>query len=783
MMSDRIMAWVVYNPWAFAFFSIFLVLFATAGLFNYQSSNDPRQFFAADDPEFLRFTLLEKQFTSSEVVYFIVAPKDGNVFTQQHLAVTEALTREAWSLPKTLRVDSLTNFQFNQVAGDDLTVRNLVENADALSPAEVARIRDIALHETALLNNLISSRGHVAGVSVTVNMDNGAADAPAITRAAMALRDHYRSLYPDIDFMLSGSVVFSDAISQATDDAIFFTGSLVFGAAVLGLLFVFRSIKATFVTLLVIAFSISGAMGLAAWCGIVFSPTASMAPAIILTLAVADCVHLLLYYANACSKGQNREDAMFETMRLNSKPVFLTSITTAVGFLFMNTSESPPFRDLGNIVFFGVTLAWMLAVLFLPAATLLLPGRISAKEESIRSYVLMEKFGNHIVKHYKRFLVLSSIALVLSMSFMVKNEFNDTWFEYFDERYEVRRANDFMMKEITGMYRVEFAVPGAGENAIMDPAYLRKIDAFAQWAKQQPGVIWVASFADIIKRLNRDMHGGDAAYYTIPDDRELIAQYVLMFEMSLPFGLGLDNQIDMHRSTTRVRTVMSNTTSNGIIQFEQNAGHYIEQQFPPAMRTRGTGLDLLFGDIARQNVNSMVSGTLYTLLSVAAILLFGLGSRRYAVLSILPNLLPAAASFGLWGLLVGKVGLAVSVVACMTFGIVVDNTIHFLTKYAHYRRVAGMTAAQACRATFNVVGVPLVATTLILGVNFGVMATSSFQPNACMGILAAITLVMALLVTLFFFVPLLIVIDRKPATAPLPAEGEAVFPAYGNVPV
>jgi len=760
-MSDRLQHWILNHPFSSIAVSILLIAVASSGLSQYQVNNNPRQFFSEENKKFISFTNMEKRFTSNEMVLLMIAPKNGDMFTRTNLMLLEELTERSWMLPKTIRVDSMASFQHTHVEDDELIVDYLVENAQNLSSEKINEIKNIALNEPALINSLISKNGHVAGISSTVMLDEGAVDAPLIAKAARVLRDEYRERYPEIDFYLSGSVIFSDATEQATHDAIAVTGSFAFIAVTFCLFLIFRSFTATAITLLVVVLSISGAMGIAAWLGVIFSPTSSMAPAMILTLAVADCVHILVSYQQQIELGFKKKKAIAESIRVNMQPIFLTSITTATGFLFLNSSESPPFRDMGNIVFFGVLLVWLLSIVLLPALVMLLPETKRKTNRKLKESKAMIWLADLIIAKRSPALWIMSTIVVLFISFIPRNEFNDVWSEYFDSSYEVRQANDFMMRELTGMYRLEFSIPADGPQGTMEPAYQKNLDIFKQWAESQSYVTYASTFSDAIKRLNLNMHGGDSAYYSIPDQRELLSQYVLMYELSLPFGLGIDNQMDIDKSEARFSVVMNNTTINDVIEFEDKAYQWMKKNFPTYMQTRGTGLDMLFGGIAQQNMKSMISGTIYALLSVSLLLIFALRSVKYGLLSILPNLLPAAMSFGLWGLMVGQIGLSVSVVACMTLGIVVDDTVHFLSKYVRAKREFGLSSTEAARYSMKTVGVALVATSVVLVANFSVMAMSHFHPSASMGLLAAITIVMALIVNFFFFVPVLILIDHS----------------------
>ncbi len=759
-MLDRWNRLVVDHPWAVVLLTLLLAALATFSLRDFQNNNDPRIFFTEENPDFRLFRELEDRFTSNEAVFFIIHPANGDIFTRDNLIALEELTEAAWTLPNSTRVDSLVNFQHTEVEADDLTVNYLVENAAALDDEAIQRIRRIALAEPSLIGRNISASGHVAGVVVTVTMGEGSREAPMITEASRALAQEFGQRYPDIEFMLTGTVVFSEATKLATDQAMSFTLPLAFLAMLVCLLLILRSLMFTGIVIVVVMLSIAMAMGLSVWLGIEFSPIVGMAPAMILTLAVADCVHILATYRHERLVGNERRAAMMESLRVNFQPVWLTSLTTAIGFAILNFSESQPFRALGDVVFMGVLLAFLLSVALLPALVMLIPHRVSASRQTDYQPAMVA-LADWVIGH-SRGLLFGMGALVLALIACVPlNNVNDVFNEYFDTSFEVRRVNDFAMRELTGMHRIDYMVPSGEAGGAMEPEYLKNLDRFTGWLEQQPEVIYVSAYTDVVKRLNRDLNGGDPEFYRVPDSRQLISQYTLMYELSLPQGLGLESQLDIGKEYGRVVLMLKNIGSHPVLDFNDRAEAWMQDNWPQAMQARGTGMDILFGRVTMNNIKSMLTGAALALVSVSLLLILALRSWWYGFLSLLPNLLPAGMAFGLWALISGEIGLAVSVVACMTLGIVVDDTVHFLSKYVRAKREHGLDTADAVRYAFRTVGVALIATSVVLVANFAVIGTSNFYPNSSMGQLSAITIAMALVVDFFFFVPLLIMLDRR----------------------
>ena len=180
----------------------------------------------------------------------------------------------------------------------------------------------------------------------------------------------------------------------------------------------------------------------------------------------------------------------------------------------------------------------------------------------------------------------------------------------------------------------------------------------------------------------------------------------------------------------------------------------------PDLRAVGVSPTVMFAHIGMKNIISMLSGTTIALVLISLILIVALGSWRYGLLSLIPNLVPAGMAFGVWALIDGEIGMALSVVTAMTLGIVVDDTIHFLSKYLRARREQGLSAEDAVRYAFSTVGVALWVTSVALVAGFLVLATSSFKLNSGMGLLTAIVISIALLVDFLLLPPLLIRWDK-----------------------
>ncbi len=751
--------WVLKYRFLVIIVTLIVVVLAASGLSKIRFSNDYRYYFSKENPQLTAFEAIQNTYTKNDNVLFAVAPKDGDVFTRETLEAVEWLTKESWQIPYSLRVDSVTNFQYTHAENDDLIVEDLVRGAKSFADADLKRVRDIALAEPLLINRIISPKGHVTGVNVTINLPGKSlSEVPAVGTYSKDLAARFTEANPGIDLYITGMTIMNNTFSEASQGDMQTIIPLMFLVIIIVMALLVRSLCATFSTVIIIVMSAITAMGLAGWLGIKITPSSAAAPTIIITLAVADSIHILITMLHNMREGLAKREAIIESLRINLTPVFLTSITTVIGFMSMNFSDAPPFRDLGNIVAMGVVAAFFYSVFFLPAFVSLLPVRCGAKDG--KSGFMMERLGNFVVNKRRQLFWGTLVVIVILTAGISRIEFNDMFVEYFDERYQFRTDTDYVTDNLTGIYMIEYSL-GAGETGgVSNPEYLEKIEEFAGWYRKQNGVLHVNVLTDVMKRLNKNMHADDEDYYKIPEERDLAAQYLLLYELSLPYGLDLNNQINVDKSATRFSVTMKSLTVNETLALERSAQVWLRENAPKSMFAIGTSPTVMFSYITERNVKTMIGATFLALFIISIILMVALRSFKIGAISLIPNLIPAITAFGLWGLTVGQVGLGVSVVAAMSLGIVVDDTVHFLSKYLRARREHGFDSTEAVRYSFRTVGTALWVTSMILVAGFGVLTFSGFGLNSEMGLLTAISLVLALMADFLFLPPLLMKLDR-----------------------
>ena len=766
--------WTIRRRWLVIIATLAFALAAASGARHLGFSTNYRVFFSAANPQLKAYEALQNVYTKDDNISFVLRPAEGTVFTPQRLVEIRRLTEAAWQIPYSTRVDSITNFQHSRAEGDELIVADLVAKKGTPSAERSKAIAAIAIAEPLLVDRLIAPDGRTTSINVTVTLPEKSQDeVPAVMAHARGLAEEFGARNPDFRVAITGSVALNNAFVESSFRDLSTLIPAMYAVLLIVMAVLLRSLGGTIATLGVIGLSAATAMGLAGWAGLSITPPSAIAPTIILTIAVADSIHILVSMLGEMRRGKSKHDSLVESMRINFQPVFLTSITTAIGFLSLNFSDAPPFRDLGNITAAGTMVAWLYSILFLPALMAALPVRMKPRPDGKQS--AMDRLADFVIGR-RRQLLVSMIALVAVLAaFVPRIELNDQFVKYFAPSLAFRADTDFAQAHLSGIYQAQWSLPGLPGTGL-GRGERSGLPGQGGGLRGQNSVVHVQSITDIFRRLNKNMHADDPAWYRLPGERDLAAQYLLLFEMSLPYGLDLNNQINVDKSAVRLIATLENLTTNELRALDRNAQAWLTENLASAAGQEASGPFVMFAYIAKRNIQGMVAGTVIAFALISLTLMVALRSLRLGLVSLVPNLVPAIMAFGIWGIFVAQVGLASSVVTATSLGIIVDATVHFLSKYLRARRGQGADAQDAVRYAFSSVGTALCVTSAILVAGFAILSLSTFKMNATLGLLNAITLLCALIADFLLLPPLLMALDRG-KRAPAQAAGALSQPA------
>ena len=757
--SVKLTELVIRNKWTTILFTLLFTLACGYGAKNLAFSTNYRVFFSESNPELKAFESFQSTYTKNDNVLFVVKKNEpGNVFNDSDLTAIKEITERAWQIPYVIRVDSITNFQHTSAVGDDLIVEDLVAGQNENKDYYESRM-EIALNEPLLLNQSISEDAEITAINAVLQFaEKDLMEVPEAINYALGIEKDIEEKFPDIEVYVSGVAALNNAFAEAgMKDAGTIT-PIMFLMIFIMVGLIIRAWSPTIAVLILIILSTIVGMGIGGYAGIELTPISMAAPTVILTLAVADAIHIYITLKSLMQEGLEKREAIIESLKINFLPVTITSATTIVGFLALNFSDSPPYWHLGNITAIGIGAAWFFSITLLPVIINILPYKAKLGSEKEKDKSVMLKLANFVIENHKKVLVGTSTVTLIIICFIPTINFDDQWVEYFDESVKFRTDSDFVLDNF-GVYPIEYSIPAKSEGGISEPEYLQNIEKFISYLRDIENVAHVYSISDIMKRLNKNMHGDEQSYYKIPDERDLSAQYLLLYELSLPYGLDLNDRINIDKSASRVTVTFGRLTTSELKDFLIKTDEWMGINLPGYMQTKPTGASVMFTYITERNVNSMITGTMIAIFAIALMMVVALRSLKLGLLSLIPNGLPILTTFGAWAILVGDVGFSVATVASISLGIVVDDTVHFLSKYVRAREDRQLSVEDSIRYAFDNVGMAIVINTFILAVGFGVLTSSTFKLNVDMGLMTILAIIFAIILD-FLLLPAILLLKK-----------------------
>lgn len=752
--------------WAVIALTLISVGILASGIKQLEVRTNYDVYFDGENARLASQNALEDRYGELDNVLIAIASKDGNIFDQEDLIVIQNLTQAMWLLPYMTRVDSLTNYQYVYGLNDELVVEDLFGDLSQLSSDQLAKRKSYALSEPSITNIYVNHKGDVGGVIGSMILPANQASAPLqANQAVEQLVNEYRALHPDLEFYLTGSVAINQQFfnESTRGTGVSFALSLMIVLLVAAVLL--RSFAAIIgISLLTIASTLGG-IGLASYLGIPFTASSSPLPLIVSSIIVANCVHILSRMNNGLRMGLSIHEAIINSYLSNWKPVTLTLLTTAIGFLCLNHSDVPPYRYLGNMAAICIVIGLLLSFTLLPA--LLSFGRpMIASDFELESAVdnFIVRIAETASRHHWQTIGIGLLLALVSTKLALDNEISDSLVTYFDEGTEFRDNTDFYMENHSYFYTINLPLKSGLPDGVSDPQFMYKVEQLTTWLRTQPEVKAVISYTDFIKNINRAMHANDQEWYRLPDDKGLAAQYLLLYEMSIPYGLDLSNQMALDKSEVKIIIGLNPISSVQLRAFDQRLTSRLGQDHDQANTPIGAGATLMFAYIWRDSIVGNIMSMLLAIMIITLIITLVFRSPMLGLISVLPNLLPTLMAFAFWRIVDGKIDIGAAMVMVVSFGIVVDDTVHILSSFKYGLVDKALKIDDAIKYAYRKVGRALLITTVILTLGFAVLIQSSFTMNSHMGMMTCVLICFAIILDFVLLPAMLKVFFRSPKT-------------------
>ena len=740
--------------------SLLILAGLAQGLSKINFNPDINVFFPENDTLTTSHLSIEDTYSSMDNAVIGIGVKEGTVFTNEVLSLIEDLTEKAWKTPHSLRVDSLSNYSYVSADGDDLYIEPFLEGSSTYD-LKTLKEKELIIEEEELAYGAIISKDKKTSL-INIVFDPPRKDIEAEYQESLnyvlGFLEEARKNHPEVDLIISGIVYMeyqSPMLLKAQMPKLMPTAILVI---LLTLFLLLRSLVAVAGSFLVILMSVVSAMGSIGFMSGDIAQPFIMVPILIATLAVADCVHLFTLYFQNLDSSRKSKEAMLESLKLNLQPLFLTSLTTAIGFLSLNLAPVEPLRGIGNGVAVGVFLAFIFTVLLL--APIVSYFNVKQSKNINFQKNIARKLSRFSIKNYKRLLVIVPVISCFLMAFIPLNKTNDNPLEFYSERYTTSAADSkWISQRIGGTFPVSYELNSQG--IVSDPEFLREVDKFSEWLASNKEVLHVSSLSKIMKNLNKTLHGKQEEWNIIPTEPDLSAQYLFFYEMSLPYGLDLTNSISQNKESIKLVASLKELGSLEYREFAKRVENYASQNMPEGMVSIGTGTRPIFAFLSNMLITQLIYALGIGIVLITATIILFFRSLRYGMLTSVTNLLPIGVAFGIWAIVSGEISMLVGIGMGTTLGIIVDFTVHFLSKYLHARRQKNLSAEEAVEYAFETVGFALIITSFSLILGFLVLLQAFFIPIHGFVLFSSIAFLSALIIDLLLFPALLITWDKR----------------------
>ncbi len=769
-MYERLIGFILKRPWAVIGAVAVLTVYFAAQIPSIRVETDINKFIPPDDDAVINQQFMDKEFGLQNLVMIAIERNDvpEGIYNPGTLAVIAKITDWLRTRPEfetSLNSDLRSLSTANNIIADQdgLTVRPFMEFPPT-TLAEAAKIKTALEHNSIFYGTLASKDGKAAMILVRESQ-KGHDDRGAMFFTIKKYVDSLRAEGRPEHFYIGGLPVVEGVFE------IYIPGEAkrMLPAVVLmiaAFLFVaFRTVRGVLIPITILLATELWMLGIHALMGKAFYTVSSIMPVLIVAIAVADSIHLLSRYydVQAESPDASRQEVLEVTMREMGLPVLMTSVTTAVGFLSMYTTRIPPLQEFGTSISVGIISAFGLTVVLIPAFLAVLPLRQSSMrhDQSGAALGIIHDFlvgsSRWVLANAAKTVGFFAFCLALGGVGLTLLNTNSALVEQFKPGHFLRHADTMVNKYFPGTAVLDLLLEGKANDTFKDPELLRRIDRFQADMEKDPRIHDTFSIAEMIKRMNRMMHGDDPAYETIPDSRNLVAQYLLLYSISGDPG-DFDDIVDYNYRHARVMVYLNHPGSHLAHDTERRAKAFAAELFTgsgiPPVHARLAGEAYRMSHTERHVINGQILSLLVCLPAMMLLNWLMLRSTLMALLSILPVSMTVVIIYGSMGFLGLPLEIPTVLLGGMSIGIGVDFAIHYLFRY-RMSRSAGLAHAEACDRTAATAGRALLFNAVVLFFGFIVLLAARFNPQIKLGGLVAATVLICYVSTIYLFPVLL----------------------------
>jgi hypothetical protein len=738
----RLLLWTFERPLLMAVVVAVLTALAAVHIPKLEMDPSAEGLMVAHDPARVLYEQVKRRFGSDNLTVVVV--KADDVFTPTVLGVVKRLTEGLERVDGVTRVESLTTVRNIKGDGDRLDTEPLVGSPVPDDPVTIARIRGDALGNRVFVGNIVSADARAT--AITVYTDSRPRDGAFNERFTEGVESLIRQISaPGLTVYQIGEIL-TRVTNQRYLDHDQRTVVPIGAAVLLLILFLaFRTPQGMVIPTVTALLSIVWVLGAMAYLGVPMNLLTSIVPSLLIAIGFTEDVHMLVAYHAALQHGRPKLDAIREMLAESALPLTITSATTVVGFGTLVFTDVTMLVQFGVASSIGLTANFVVTMLVVPLMLRYWPVPRHIRRSSFADGAgegpllrFLDGLGRFNLKHRRAILVAAGLVTAGSVVGWFSLRVDTDFLTLLPKDSVVRQRIADLGLALGGALNFYVVVDTGRPDGVKDPQVLRKIAGLQDFLAGTGKVSKTVSVTDYIRKMHREMNGGDPAFEVIPDNADLIAQYMLLLE-----GRDFAKFVDFDASGANVVVRHNLTGSNAISALRHAIEDYIGREFPPTLVARPTGEAILTNNAMDFLAVNELQSLVWTFLIIALIHAALFMSLTVGLLSMIPNVIPVLSVYGLMGLMGIPLNISTALVATIAIGIAVDDTVHHMITYN--RQLQEHHDQE--RAMFNTLraqGPPIIYVSLALVASFLVLVFASLVSSVQFGLLSAFVMATAL---------------------------------------
>jgi predicted RND superfamily exporter protein len=721
---------------------------------NTRMETDLDEYMPQDHPAFVYSDSAEALFNIKDGIIIAIENK-GGIYNTQTLEKVKALTKDLQKLEEIEKSDVTSLYTADNIIGTETGLEvNPFYTKVPRSQQQINQLRE-KVRDNEMINDKIVSEDETVTLAIAEIGDD--AFSQEFYHQLLDLAGSYED--DDHTLYVAGTPIVEGTMAYLGPRDMQRMVPIVILVIILVLYITLRNIKTTVLTLLVVLFSVVWAFGLMAALSVPIYAVTTMVPVMLIAIGVADGIHLFshmkLYQKD--HPDASKRDSTADMIKNMWKPVVMTSVTTSVGFISLLTSEVYPIKYFGLFTAFGVISAMVLSLVFIPAGIITFgKPKFAGKRRAVKKtkHPWAEAWTHRVLNNKKMVFLITGLVIVLSIYGLQKVWINSSFLDKFEDDSQIVQTDQFINEKFGGTTKLNVILSAERQNAFKEPQVLKLMARMQRHVDSSMQVVGSSfSLADYIERMNKVMHADREEYNRIPSSQNLIAQYLLLYEMSGdPDNLWKEVNYDYNQANLKYQLKEDDSKSlkaaiSRIEKFEEDF-----QELGVDINYAGSGYKaLVFTDLI---LEGQIKSLVLSLVLIVVLLTLMFRQLSIGLIGAVPITITALLSFGVMGVLNIPLSTTTALLASIAVGIGIDYAVHFIERYKIYIKQHS-NKFEAAAHTINHSGRAIFFNAIVVIAGFLVLTFSVFPPNRALGALVSFNMFTSFLGTMTIMLILL----------------------------